>query len=272
MCGNLNPPKPSFLSSLSLFLSIPPSLFTVPSLPLSGSSSSQLCSSCSRSCLSPSIPYALTRLDLKARPVLPCYAVPYSGSPPSRPAPPSLPTYQHLFHQSSLDPGPSDFGRSTSALRLNSNQRSRPPLSNCVDFAFLSDSTHRRSSEPLQGRPSARPHDPLLLPTLCPRHRIAFHDTSGKPPSPRQDQSIAPWAETRCLCRPSEVPNGRCTPGRFHPPKHSVAFRQPCCANLLLCDSGHIDFLVTPATTRDAPRWPGNLISSGAVIPNTSEY
>lgn len=150
---------------------------------------------------------------------------------------PPCPPYQHLFHRSSLDPGLSDFGRSTSALRLNSNQRSRPPLSNCVDFAVLSDSTHRRSSEPLQGRPSARPHDPLLLPTLCPRHRIAFHDTSGKPQSPRHDQSIAPWAETRCLCRPSEVPNGGVHQAAFIPRNTrslsaSLVAQTSCCATL----------------------------------------
>lgn len=171
--------------------------------------------------------------------MLPCYAVPYSGSPPTDLHHPPCPPYQHPFHQVQSGPWPSDFGRSTSALHLNSNQRSRAPLPNCVDLTILSDSTDRRSSElnpssPVQREPSSRPHDPLLFPTLLPRHRIAFHDTSGKAQLLSQSQSTAPWAETRCLCRPSEGHNGGCTPGLFDPPKHSRLLSaslvaQTCC-------------------------------------------
>lgn len=162
--------KPSFLPSLLSHLA----LFTVSSLPLSGSSSSQLCSRCSRSCLSPSIPYALTRLDLKTRPVLPCYALPYGSTQSTdRRAPPSLPTYQPPLSSVRSGPWPSDFGCSTSALRLNSNQRSRTLLSNCVDFAIRSDSTHRRSSEP----PRRGSHHPdHTTPSFS---RLSFLDTES---------------------------------------------------------------------------------------------
>lgn len=204
--------------------------------------------------------------------MLPCYAVPFSGSPPTELHHPPCPPYQHPFHQSSLDPGPSEFGHSTSALRLNSNQRSRPPLSNCVDLAILSVSTGPRSSEPLQREPSSRTHDPLLFPILLLlRHRIAFHDISGKPHLGRTKALHLGPKPGVCAAHLKDTTAVHTRPLSY-PETLSAAFRQPCCADLLPCDSSHIDFLVTPAAPRDAPRWPGNPTSSGAVIPNTSEY